>query len=267
MGLVNGNDILKALTRFFYVLMYGVLLYKTTGLKTNQLNPSSSGSNPDTCSGVTTNTPPIQKTVPNGQSVENVPSPTQADTPTNWYAARVTFGRANAVYQAIMQLENSNVTPYLPTARQPVCRIVDGKATVIMQERPVHTGLLFINATPYNYQRLLHDAPKIPGLTPFYDHFAFSPTGRNGYLIVPDRQFDSFRRILESGHDDILIDQTQMPSYLSGKQVRVISGPFAGVEGTLLKWKHQRRVFVTLGSLGTFGTGYIRTADVEILPS
>lgn len=162
-------------------------------------------------------------------------------------------------------MDNANVIPYLPTARQPVCRIVDGKATIIMQERPVHTGLLFVNASPANYQRLLFESPKIPGLTPFYDHFTLSHTGRNSYLVVPDRQFDSFRRILESEQDDILIDQTQIPAYLSGKQVRVISGPFAGVEGTLLKWKHQRRVFVTLGPLGTFATGYIRTADVELL--
>ncbi len=205
-------------------------------------------------------TPPVPSDAQNGQSVENMPFSTP-----HWYAARVTYGRVRSVYEAIMRLEQTDVTPYLPVAKRQVCQMVDGKAIISIEERPVHTGLLFVNASAENYRKLLHSERPIPGLTPFYDHFSFTPMGRNNYLVVPDRQFDSFRRIIESEHDDILIDQKQVPEYLVGKRVRVIDGPFAGVEGTLLKWKHQRRVFVDLGLFGKFGTGYIRTCDFEIL--
>ena len=251
-----------------------------TDVKGDLYQYPSQADSPENSCGVASKTPPIQENAQNGESVGNMSLQTRAgatsstsdasscgkgDETTRWYAARVTYGRAQSVYQAIVQLGDSGVTPYIPLARRPVCRIVNGKATVTMAERPVHTGLLFVNASLANYRKLLNGAPQIPGLTPFYDHFTVSSAGRNEYLVVPDRQFDSFRRILESGHDDILINQEKVPAYLVGKHVRVISGPFAGVEGTLLKWKHQRRVFVSLGSLGTFGTGYISSGDVEVL--
>lgn len=227
----------------------------------------------DICSGVISNTPPIPQDAQNGVSVENVPSATfitdtndiHEDKSQHWYAVRVTYGRVRAVYDAIKELEEWDITPYLPAAKKQVCRMIDGKASVSIESRPIHTGLLFVKASLSNYRKLLQTTPKIPGLTPFYDHFSVSITGRNNYLIVPDRQFDSFRRIIESDHEDILIDQTQVPTYLIGKKVRVTDGPFAGVEGTLLKWKHQRRVFVDLGMFGKYGTSYIRTCDFEVI--
>ena len=212
-------------------------------------------------SGFTSNTPPIPGNAPNGQSVENAPIPSQQ----RWFVARITHGRARTVYETLSTLHPVGITPYLPVTKKQVCHIVDGKASLVIEERPVHTGLLFLNASPSNYRALFRTGPKIPGLTPFYDHFSVSPTGRDNYLVVPERQFDSFRRIIESRHTDILIDQNQVPTYLTGKRVRVISGPFAGVEGTLLKWKHQRRVFVDLGQLGKYATAYIRNCELEIL--
>ena len=232
-----------------------------SGLKTNQSEFSRQKLSSDSCCGLTSKTPPIPSDTQNGQSVENT-----LLTPSYWYAARITYGRAHAVYKAIKKLDGETLTPYIPVVKKQVYHIENGMASVSMEERPVHSGLLFINASPSSYRKLFHDLPRIPGLTPFYDHFSVSATGRNDYLVVPDRQFESFRRIIESGHEDILIDQSVMPTYLAGKHVLIVSGPFAGVEGTLFRWKHQRRVFVDLGSLGKYGTGYIQTCDVEILP-
>ena len=223
-------------------------LQSTLSHRANSQNPS--------C-GPASKTPPISGEAQNGQTVRNAPR--------QWFAARITHGRANSVYAAIVSRTEEEVTPYLPVTKTQVCQLVDGQPRIILKERPVHTGLLFVNATLRAYAQLLHTPPQIPGFTPFYDHFSVSPTGRNNYLVVPERQFDSFRRIIESNHEDILIDQQQVPDYLSGKRVRVTSGPFAGVEGTLLKWKHQRRVFVDLGALGKFATAYIRSGEFEIL--
>ena len=254
-------------------------LYKFNGLTTNQPFSFHQTHGHDFGSGVVSNTPLIPQNVQNGQSVENVPSansktfisdtpfhsPQSEDTKEHWYAVRVTYGRVRTVYDTILNFDEGDVTPYLPAIKKQVYRMIDGKASVSIESRPIHTGLLFVKASLPNYQKLLKATPKTSGLTPFYDHFSISATGRNNYLVVPDRQFDSFRRIIESEHDDILTDQTKVPSYLIGKKVRVIDGLFAGVEGTLLKWKHQRRVFVDLGLFGKYGTGYVRTCDFEII--
>lgn len=253
-------------------------LYKTAGLKTSQSEFSQQVNSLNSCCGLVSKTPPIPNYAQNGQSVENALAETLHDNTllyikrekeeslVRWYAARVTYGRARAVYEALANLnEDAGITPYLPVTKKQVCRIVDGKPFIEVEEKPVHAGLLFVRSSYRNYRKLVRESHTIPGFTPFYDHFSISSTGRNNYLAVPDRQFDSFRYIIESGHEDILIDQEQMPSYLSGKRVRVIGGVFEGVEGTLLKWKHQRRVFVDLGQFGKYGTGYIRTCDFEII--
>ena len=267
-------------SRFSYVLMYGVFLYKQNGLTANQHLSFHQANSLDICSGVMSPTTPIPQSSQNGQSVENVPTPTsqniltdtylynkerREDSLQHWYAARITFGRVHSVFNAIMSFEEGDVTPYLPVTKKKVYRMVNGKTSLTIENRPVHTGLLFVKATRSHYRSLLQASPRIPGLTPFYDHFSVSHTGRNDYLVVPDRQFDSFRRIIEADHEDILTDQNEVPAYLIGKRVRVTDGMFAGVEGTLLKWKHQRRVFVDLGLFGKYGTGYVRTCDFEVI--
>ena len=247
-------------------------------MKANQSDFSLQAAGPELGRGFTSNTPPIPSIAQNGQSVENaLQGHPLADTllylkkkkeesAVRWYAARVTYGRAKTVYDSLMGLSaDVGITPYLPVTKKQVCRIVDGKPFMEVEEKPVHAGLLFVRSSYDNYRKLVRESQNIPGFTPFYDHFSTSSTGKNDYLAVPDRQFDSFRCIIESGHEDILINQDQMPAYLSGKRVRVVGGVFEGVEGTLLKWKHQRRVFVDLGQFGKYGTGYIRTCDFEII--
>lgn len=253
-------------------------LYKAIGLKTTHSEFYQQANSHNSCCGLISKTPPIPNYAQNGQSVENTLTGTLHDKAllytkqekeeslVRWYVARVTYGRARAVYDVLAKLnEDAGITPYLPVTKKQVCRIVEGKPFIEVEETPVHAGLLFVRSSYRNYRKLVRESHTIPGFTPFYDHFSITSTGRNDYLAVPDRQFNSFRCIIESGHEDILIDQDRMPTYLSGKRVRVIGGVFEGVEGTLLKWKHQRRVFVDLGKLGKYGTGYIRTCDFEII--
>ena len=203
-------------------------LYKATGVNTTQSGFYQQANSHNSCCGPTSNTPPIPNNAQNGQSVGNALTETLHDNPllyrkrekeeslVRWYAARVTYGRARAVYDALAKLnEDAGITPYMPVTRKQVCRIVDGKPFIEVEETPVHAGLLFVRSSYSNYRKLVRESHTIPGFTPFYDHFSITSTGRNDYLAVPDRQFNSFRCIIESGHEDILIDQERMPTYLS----------------------------------------------------
>jgi transcription antitermination factor NusG len=50
---------------------------------------------------------------------------------------------------------------------------------------------------------------------------------------------------------------------LVGDQVVVIGGPFAGVEGIVMKYKHQKRVFVELQGVGRYATAYVPGAWIR----
>ena len=51
-----------------------------------------------------------------------------------------------------------------------------------------------------------------------------------------------------------------MPELVVGDQVVVTDGPFAGVEGLVMKYRHQKRVFVQLRGVGNYATAYVPSA-------
>ena len=86
---------------------------------------------------------------------------------------------------------------------------------------------------------------------------------KNDYLIVPDRQKESFKIIVESHNKNIIVNQTEIPKLIEGDHVLVTNGPFAGVEGTVMKFKHQKRVFVELKGVGRYATAYVPGAWIR----
>lgn len=225
-----------------------------------------------TDSGLTSYAPPNPATFRNGQSVDNAPISTmpfyRPDKTQHWYVIRATRGRAQNVYDELVAINSPLFEVYLPCYHYEKLLIEEGDPKIDVTEEPIHNGLLFLRTTRTEFIKLLHNEypyPFIQGLTPYYDHFREIETGRNDYLVVPDKQFNDFRTIIQSQDQNILIDQKSMPTYLNGKKVEVISGPFAGVTGTMLRWKGLRRVFIQLDQLGTYGTGFIRTCDFRLL--
>ena len=176
-----------------------------------------------------------------------------------WFPIRATHHRAQKVYERMVELHNGRLTPYLPT----LCRLeysnedVDHPSQQVKEE-PLDGGLLFVQCTVADFRELLQH--QIPGLTPYYNHFATNEFGRNEYLVVPDRQMESFRIIVESRNQEIIVRQADIPNIIEGDRVMVADGPFAGVEGIVMKHKHQKRVFVQLQGIGTYATAYVPEA-------
>lgn len=214
---------------------------------------------PDSC-GLTSKTSPTPISIRNGQSVENV----RRSTTRHWFAIRATRNRALSVYTSILSLGNEELMPYLPMRKIKEYNnknINDPHFDLL--ERPVHSGLLFVFTTYSQFKALLDLKPPISGLTPYYDHFKTNKFGRNDYLTIPAHQMESFRIILESGMEDILTEQDKVPKYLKGDFVRVTGGPFKGVEGQVLNWKHQKRVFLKIDGIGCFGTAFVPECLLE----
>ncbi len=193
-----------------------------------------------------------------GQSVEYVPQ---------WFVIRATQGRAKKVYEKLMEAvpTHENLTDcefYLPmVAIRQIDKSNVDHPTVSVVKQPLDTGLLFIHCTLAQFRELLQ--LPIAGLTPYYDHTRQTEFGSNPFMVVPDVQFRSFRTIIDSEMEDIVTDQSDMPTFFQGDRVRVVDGPFAGVEGHVLRYKHQLRVFVQLENLGTFATAYVPKVYLE----
>lgn len=191
-----------------------------------------------------------------GQTISYIQNPTDQ----NWYAIRATQKRAKSVYDSLMSLSDSSIEPYFPTYKKVIYSNDDfDNPTQDIVDEPVDPNLLFVRCQHQRMLYYLYDElrPRIPGFTAYYNHCITNEWGRNDLLIVPENQMRSFRLIVDSGNENILVDQSQVPSFLDGDDVVVVGGPFAGVEGKVLKFKGERRVFVQLDGLGCFGTAYV----------
>lgn len=206
------------------------------------------------CRGSESPTTPGKRDALDGKSVDYVLRPS---TP-YWFPIRATYHRAQQIYDTIRNFTFSSgvFQPYIPLLRKVVYTNEDfDNPAHFIKDVPLDPGLLFVNTTLEDFRELL--SLSVKGLTPYYNHFVTNEFGKNDFLIVPDRQMNSFRIIVESGNANVIVDQSIAPTYLEGDTVVVVGGPFAGVEGKFLKFKGQKRVFVEIPGLGCFGTAYV----------
>ena len=185
-----------------------------------------------------------------------------------WFPIRATHHRAQKIYDKLVAINNKNLELYLPIVRHIEYSNEDfNNPTQYIKDKPLDSSLLFLRSTLNDFRSLLQYQAMFPGLTPYYNHFSINSYGTNDFLTVPERQMESFRIIIESGNENIIVSQSEMPSFISGDRVVVIGGPFAGVEGIVMKYKHQKRVFVELQGVGRYATAYVPGAWIRRINS
>lgn len=201
-----------------------------------------------------------------GKSVECIPNDTLTEETTNsshlekryWFPIRATHRRAQKVYDQLVELNNGLLEPYLPMRRSIEYSDENSdKPIQEIKEEPLDKGLLFLKCTQEDFRSLMLNRSLIPGMTPYYNHFATNEFGRNEYLTVPDRQMESFMIIVESNNQNIIVNQADIPQIIEGDHVIVTGGVFEGVEGVVMKFKHQKRVVVELDGVGRYATAYV----------
>ncbi len=203
---------------------------------------------------------PERENVNFGKSVRIALMPNQR----YWFPIRATHHRAQKIYDTLVSLNDDNLEPYLPLLRHIEYTNEDFKnPTQYIADKPLDSGLLFLRSTLNDFRALLQYHTLLAGMTPYYDHFSINSYGTNDFLTVPEKQMESFKIIVESGNQNIIVNQGEMPTFISGDKVVVIGGPFAGVEGTVMKYKHQKRVFVELQGVGRYATAYVPRAWIR----
>lgn len=83
--------------------------------------------------------------------------------------------------------------------------------------------------------------------------------GRNVPIVVPDYQMDQFIKVCETHNDKLLYLAPDEIDLAKGTLVRVVGGPFDGIEGVFVKVKgvRSRRVVVQIEGVA------VATAEIE----
>ena len=180
-----------------------------------------------------------------GVSVENAQSETK-----QWYVLRVSYGRAEKANEL---LKAKGIETHLP--RHTTYKGVNGKR--IKQRLPLLPNFLFAKTTLSVLEQFLKSSPDLNFITFYYDHFNKKPDGKNPPLVVPKESMDNFIKLTSIDDEHILLIDKVNGTYKQGDYVRIIDGPFKGIEGRVTKITGQKRVIVELPWLCSVATAYI----------
>jgi len=147
---------------------------------------------------------------------------------------------------------------FLPTIHQVVTK--DGKEESL--EKPLLFSYVFMHT---NERTALDFTAANDGITLLRDHVPDRKIGP--YMIVPDRQMESFMRAVGYYTDNIPFVSPTPDMLVRGDKVRILGGPFKGVEGLLeaQQGKDGGRVIVRIADLVAIPTIEIDPSFIQVL--
>lgn len=162
-----------------------------------------------------------------------------------WYAA---YTRVNQEMSIKKRLDALNIENYLPL-QEVVRQGPEGRRKV--QELLIR-GLIFVRTDRRTSFALLNDY----SLNIVY----IRDRETRHSLIIPDKQMKDFMFLLDFSDEVIEVVNKELRR---GDKVRVIKGPFLGLEGELVRVKGHRRVVVRLEGVVSIATSYIPGSYLE----
>lgn len=112
---------------------------------------------------------------------------------------------------------------------------------------PLFPGYVFSRFMPSNPNRIVRISAVVRLLG-----------SQRGPMPVPDQEIDALRRVTNLG-----LPLEPLPSYEPGDRVRVISGPLAGIEGTLIHARNRWKMALTVTILQRAVAVEVHVRDVE----
>lgn len=148
-----------------------------------------------------------------------------------WFAARTRNGQELSVRKTLSEL---GIEHFIPTKEG--YREYNGRR--VSREMPVIPCLVFLRATKADACALANGR----GVPVWY----VIDRSTRSMLVVPDKQMEDFRRVLEVVPDAFCPVDT---AYAPGDKVLVIKGGLKGIEGDIIQEQGRSYVVVSLGNL------------------
>lgn len=198
---------------------------------------------------------PEAKSSKTGVSVRYTPVPDK-----KWFVFRVSYGREDKASDYLVEDDT-----YTYIAKKIVEKYVGGKRKRYLQT--LIPNLLFAYTTAEKAEEYVNDTPAIAYLSYYYNHFKVDDHQKNPPLTISDEEMNRFILATCNMNKHLLFVQPSQCHFRGGELVRVIDGPFAGVEGRVARVAGQQRVVISLSGIGLISTAYIPTAFIRRIDS
>lgn len=227
----------------------------------NGINPPCIGVTPSALPGV--QTPNEEANSQTGVSTRNAlffkdtKSLVISENTPHWYALRCTYGREKKAYEYLCL---NGIEAFYPTITN--IQLISGKTEKITESRLPNILFafgLFEELKVFVYDNY-HDQTK--SLRFYYN---IHHDGKKEPLIIPPKQMESLMKVCDADAEDKQLEPFVVEKIKIGQLVRVIKGPFEGVEGIVRRYKGQQRVGIVIDGLFTVTTSYIPSAHLTTI--
>lgn len=169
-----------------------------------------------------------------------------------WYAIRVTYGR-ELKFQAM--LKEAGFETFVPMKRRKVEK--NGKTVILTV--PAVSNLCFVNCEKKNLDSFMNQLGEACPARYIWDKANGRPA------VIPDKAMSDFITVCTVMADDVLYLKDITSRLREGRKVRILDGPFKGVEGVILRVKRSRRVVVELPGMLAVATTFIDLRNLEVI--
>ena len=165
--------------------------------------------------------------------------------PYSWYVLHTKSRFENVVHEG---LDKKSIEVFLPKIKVKSRR----RDRKMMIQVPLFPGYLFVKATLDPYRHL--EIVKTAGVVRLIGT-------KDGPVPVPEDTVESLKIMVSSDHSVITGSRLR-----KGDRVMVVSGPFAGITGTFVRYRGKGRVVVNIEALGQYAGVDVDENEVELLP-
>lgn len=169
-----------------------------------------------------------------------------------WYAVRVTYSR-ELKFQTLLQ--EAGFQTFVPMCRRTFERRGKKETKIV----PAISNLCFVKSARNDLDAFIRSMAETCPASFIWDKGTRQP------IVVPEKAMDDFMKVSLSMIDDVLYLQEITPKLRAGLKVRVKTGPFEGIEGTIIRVKRSRRVMVELPGMLAIATTFVKAEELEIL--
>ena len=171
-----------------------------------------------------------------------------------WFPMRVTYNREMSVKRELDALGIENFVPMHYELREN-----NGARKRVLV--PAIHNLIFVRSTQDMLTELKNTRRELMPLRYIVRHTL--EDGRVEIIVVPDRQMENFRRVAGVETDDVMFLDCNEYICRVGRRVRIVQGPFAGVEGVIKRIKNNKHVVVQVEGLAAVAITFVPPSLLE----
>lgn len=170
-----------------------------------------------------------------------------------WFPIRVTYGRVLLLKK---HLDAKDIKNFVPLIRK--VKLVDDKP--VIKFVPAINNYIFIFTTSARVQELKVEMEETIPIRFLYNPITKKPQ------IIRKKEMEDFILVAGSLDEQLVYLKPGEVNLSKGDKVKIIAGPFKGVEGTFIRIKGDRRVVVAIEGLMAVATTFIHPSLIVPIP-